>query len=364
MNDGIRELIRHYENDVYVRRSKLIKKCQHLKKIIDQFIERMLLNPKIKNQYVIKQEPGEESSASGKFVKLEDNVLLKEIKTEMDSSIPEVKSDVQTKIEDFKIESQWMTEENVFTNNEAEQTEPVYVDNTDNEVKLDTDQKNVENVKSETMDTDDRKINCTRTLDLRVRDFDLLKPLTPYVYHGTKTLTASKIDRKCPNVSENRNRNVFDIRNFDCPYNIKILDQPQILPSSSNSYAHHKKYGKSLDLDDVKIPKIRSFLQTTKKKLDKNSVQREKTINDFEDGFKHFDKSLAENNTPFNALVLTQYEESFVNNDLTTIKTELERTKNFIVKKKSIPNENDIAQNIKYENCSNSYDDTIYTRSN
>lgn len=53
MKGGVRELLKHYENDVFGRRNELTKKCENVKKTIDQYVERKLLDPRIKEQYVI-----------------------------------------------------------------------------------------------------------------------------------------------------------------------------------------------------------------------------------------------------------------------------------------------------------------------
>lgn len=56
MKGGLRELIKHYQNDVFGRRKAVIKKCKELKKIIDQFVEG------VKNPFLDK--PVEENSTN------------------------------------------------------------------------------------------------------------------------------------------------------------------------------------------------------------------------------------------------------------------------------------------------------------
>lgn len=39
MNGGLRELIQHYNDDIFGRRKAVMNKCKELQKIIDEFVE-------------------------------------------------------------------------------------------------------------------------------------------------------------------------------------------------------------------------------------------------------------------------------------------------------------------------------------
>ncbi|XP_026811019.1 uncharacterized protein LOC113552357 [Rhopalosiphum maidis] len=162
---GVKELIEHYENDVFGRRNKLLKKCQHLKKLID----RQVINI-IKTQNVTPEDMEEEYSTND----IEENFLSKD----MDIITEEEKTEIESGIEEVIIETQYPTDENIFTDTEIEQIDPLYIDNSDIEVKMDTGKKNIENIKISAMDIKDRKINNLRTSDpSKVIEIDLLKPL-------------------------------------------------------------------------------------------------------------------------------------------------------------------------------------------
>jgi len=219
VNGGIDELIKHYENDVYERRNKLTKKCQQLQKIIDQFIERASpMELKIKNQYPVKQEPREENMASFGGV-----LTARDIRTEVDAT-------QTTTVEGgVKTEHQSMADESGFANSEMEQTEQIYLDSADNEADVDT--KTIENVS-------DRNTDHARTAASKTRDFDLLKPLTGYVLHEPETLATantSRVDREQSNVWKSRNEFVFDMRDYERPYNISVLDRSRSFAGRSGS---------------------------------------------------------------------------------------------------------------------------------
>lgn len=157
-------MIEHYENDVFGRRNKLLKKCQHLKKLID----RQVINI-IKTQNVTTEDMEEEYLTND----IEENFLSKD----MDIT-EEEKTEIESGIEEVIIETQYPTDENIFTDTEIEQIDPFYIDNSDIEVKMDTGKKNIENIKISAMDIKDRKINNLRTLDpSKIIEIDLLKPL-------------------------------------------------------------------------------------------------------------------------------------------------------------------------------------------
>jgi len=207
---GISELIKHYDNDVFGKRNKLLKKCHHLQKIINQFVEHKLADPKIKNKYT-KDSLGEENLSYTKILKMDENVLLSEKRTATDS----IKTVIQSMAEEVKIDN---TEETTFTNTEVEQpTDPVDIDSTDNECKIDTDSNNFEKIKTDFIDlTNDNKIGSNKiNLDRKFTDYsdiDLLKPLgiTP----AKSKCQMSKIKEGCSSSiekSKNCYENVWDM---------------------------------------------------------------------------------------------------------------------------------------------------------
>ncbi|XP_001950899.2 uncharacterized protein LOC100165925 [Acyrthosiphon pisum] len=172
---GIRELIEHYENDVFGRRNKLLKKCQHLKKVIDRQI-----NDIIKPQNVNPEDFEEEYLTN----EVEENILSKE----MDAITEEEKTEIESGIEEVIIETQYCTDENIFIDTEIEQIDPIYVDSTDFEVKINNGSKNIKNIKTNAMNIKDKKINSSKIPDSdNLKEFDLLKPLvdpTEYTKYG------------------------------------------------------------------------------------------------------------------------------------------------------------------------------------
>jgi len=48
---GVAELIKHYKNDIFDKRNRLLKECEHFQSTINQFVERSLVTPTIKNKY-------------------------------------------------------------------------------------------------------------------------------------------------------------------------------------------------------------------------------------------------------------------------------------------------------------------------
>lgn len=161
MKGGIAELIKHYENDVFGRRDKLIKKCQHLQKIIDQYTERMLaLNTK--TQHFSKDDFVREIPTSEK-------VMVKEEKSELETRIDEVQTEIVSPIEEVEIETQSTSVENVLVNIKVEQTEPVCINNTNCQSN--------ENIKSEPVNSCDLKIDHNETMNVKSMSIDVLKHL-------------------------------------------------------------------------------------------------------------------------------------------------------------------------------------------
>jgi len=146
-----------------------------LKKIIDRQI-----NDIIKPQNVNPEDFEEEYSTN----EVEENVLSKE----MNATTEEEKTEIESGIEEVIIETQYSTDENIFIDTEIEQIDPLYVDSTDVEVKINNGPKNIKNIKTNAMNIKDRNMNSSRILDSdNLKEFDLLKPLvnpTEYTQYG------------------------------------------------------------------------------------------------------------------------------------------------------------------------------------
>lgn len=152
-----------------------MKKCLHLKKIIDRQI-----NDIIKPQNVNPEDFEEEYSTN----EVEKNVLSKE----MDATTEEEKTEIEAGIEEVIVETQYSTDENIFTDTEIEQVDPLYVDSTDTEVKMNTSPKNIKNIKISAMNIKDKKMNSSSIPNSdNLTKIDLLKPLvfpTEYIQFG------------------------------------------------------------------------------------------------------------------------------------------------------------------------------------
>lgn len=304
MNGGISELIKHYHEDVFGRRNKLMNKCQHLQKIIDQYVEHTLLDPKIKNQYVTKEDYKEDNT-SEHMLNNDDNMLLKE----MESIAEEVNIEIQSTNEEVKIENQPITEEIVIDYTEIEQTEPVYIENTDIECRMDTDSdpRNIENIKSVEMDIGDRKINHLRTLETKKMDINLLKPIT---FEPTNTELES-ILRLSKNYVESQNRNLTNKRSPELFDRMKIPTRES--PSSEN-FTDCKITRKLLN--PCTVQNSRESLISHVEELEANVQNLQKVLNEFDEDFKHYEASQKINNISSKNTVSTQCNESSDNDNL------------------------------------------------
>ncbi|XP_015376979.1 PREDICTED: uncharacterized protein LOC107171262, partial [Diuraphis noxia] len=192
---GVKELIQHYENDVFGRRNKLLKKCQHLKKIIDRQIVNI-----IRTQNVTPEDLEEEYSAN----EVEENVLL----NEMDTLTEEEKYDIESGIEEVIIETQYSTDENTFMDTKIEQIDSLYVDSTDIGVKINTGPKNIENLKINAINIKDRKIYNSRISNSdKTIKFDYLKPLGDHSIfnqygHSSKKEKLTELNYSCASKSD------------------------------------------------------------------------------------------------------------------------------------------------------------------
>lgn len=310
MKGGVKELIIHYQNDVFGRRNKLMKKCQHLQKIIDQYVECTLLDPKIKNQYATKEDC-EENNTSEHILNQDDNILLKE----MESIAEEVNIEIQSTNEEIKIENEVITEEIVIANTEIEQIEPIYIENTDIECKIDTDPRNIENINSIEMDIGDRKINHPRTLDTKKMDINLLKPI---IVEPINTELES-ILRSSTNYVESQNRNLTNKQSPELFDKIKIPTWES--PSDLENFTDCKITRKLLNPCTVQNSRESVTLHAVEE-LEANAKCLQKALNEFDEDFKHYEASQKINNISSKSTVSTQCNESSANDNLVSIKTE------------------------------------------
>lgn len=339
MKGGIRELIKHYQNDVFGRRNKLMKKCQHLQKIIDQYVERTLLDPKIKNQYVTKENYREDNT-NEKSLKKDDNMLLKE----MELIAEEVNIEIQSTNEEVKIENQSITEEIVVGSSEIEQTEPVYIDNTDIDGKIDTDLKNIENIKSDESDVGDRKINHPRIIDTKKMNFNLLKPIIPEPVNTE----LESILRSSTNILESQHRDLINK-----PLN-RMKKPTRESPSGSENFNDCKKNRKLLEQLSTVQSAAESLIPQTVEELDRNAQSLQKALNEFDEDFKHFKASkkasLKQNDISSKSTVSTRCNDNFANDNLIPTQTVLNQTHFINDSEASFLNENNIVQGIPVSN--------------
>lgn len=273
---GVRELIKHYENDVFGRRNKLLKKCHHLQKTLDKFVDFSLLDSDINTQYT-KENSGEENTNKKLIKKKNDITLLKEKRTETESA----KTEIQSIIEEVKIDTESTAEEIAITNIEVEQqTKPAHIDYKSNDKKID-DAKCFENVRTDFKDmVNDKKINSQKTnkdnqITNKTKKIDLLKPLE---------FTIASTECETPQVQENEIK-TYKINEIKI-INSKTEDKNEQMfkPSSNFESALSQKV-----LDDIK------------KQLHLKNERLKKEVKEFEEEFELFNaQCLTENNTsPF-----------------------------------------------------------------
>jgi len=112
LKDGALELIKHYKNDVFDRRQRLLKECEHFQSTIDQFVKSTLLTPSITNQYETQEFfVGNESMS-------EINVIEKNIfREEKASTSTEVKCSESDHIDIAPVKSEYIKTNTVDTYN-------------------------------------------------------------------------------------------------------------------------------------------------------------------------------------------------------------------------------------------------------
>lgn len=260
-------MIKHYENDVFVRRNKLMKKCQHLQKIIDQYIERMFLDTTIKNQYVVKEDLGEKNSTNEKY----ESISLKENESIIDEINTEIHED------DMVIDS--TIEKNVISNVNNEQKEIICIDKTANEIKIDTDQNNVENINTNEINISAKKKNPIKITKKKLLDYNLIKPMIPDPIDCEPESIICKFNERFSNKNdlESQFRSVSYI---DTPESSEEKDQQKSGSEKPVLY----------DLDTVK--EMMKHLNSPQiKKPIKQSLKLHKMLKEFDDDFKCYKRS-------------------------------------------------------------------------
>lgn len=237
---GIKEVMQHYKNDIFDRREKLMNKCQHLQKVIDQYVERMQHDNRISNQYVANEDFLDETSTN-EIVQTDDNIPLPGIINETES-IVEVNAEFQSLLEGIQNESQPIAKENI-TNTELELSEPIYMENTSEfEPKIDTNSRSIESTKTDEMEIKDRKINNTTTVSTKKKDtdlhYELMKPFTLSEEDQIKETKEYKLNLLDPKP--------IDREEFFREYN-KYSNH-----TKEESYEERKKAGKLLSLDEMR----------------------------------------------------------------------------------------------------------------
>lgn len=264
---GIKEVMQHYKNDIFDRRDKLMNKCQHLQKIIDQYIERMQLDNNISNHYVTDEDFIDETLKNEIILQNNENVPLPD--NNETESIVEVNTQFQSLLEGVQNECQPTIEENIG-NTELELTEPVYIDNiSDIESKMDNNSRSIESITNDPMEIRDRKINNITSVNTKIMDFDLLKPLT---FSTDDNITY-----------ENR----LNVK--DC---FTKVDKEKVLKEwkpSFESFSERKKKMKLLDINEVKQMFAHLYPPEVEHAQKKIRVQSE-----LEKGFEIFKKSFVD----------------------------------------------------------------------
>lgn len=294
---GIRDLIKHYEDDVFVRRNKLMKKCQHLQKIIDQYIERMFLDTTIKNQYNVKDDIKEKNTKNDKCIPKEDNAQLKE--NELISE--ETNTEIQINIDEEKMDTQSTIEEKVISDINKEQKELIYIDNRNTEIKTDTDPKNIDNTKISAININETKINQTKIKEKKLLDYNLLKPMVPEPFDCEPESIICKFKERCSTKSYVENQ----IRN------ISYIDKLE------NSDEKEKESTEKRILFDIAtVKKMMECLNAPNiEKPVKGSMKLHKMLKEFDDGFNCYKATYNKNDiSPINT-VITQSDKIPVNDN-------------------------------------------------
>lgn len=237
---GVEELIKHYKKDVFDRRNRLLKECEHFQSTINQFVERSLVTPTIKNKY-----------------------------------------DTQK----FFVEEQSISKIN-FTNESMEEKASISI-----EINL-SESSNIDNintapVKSENTNTADvynRKMYYTKCSNTDLQTNDLLKcshMITTPSGCKTNSFTSTKSFLSSNNLFEQqnenninllKNKNLFEVFKsdniFDATENKKNIDKVK-MQSTSTSNTVSSNSVKSIGLDQASFQKV---INAFNKNFDRESV--------------------------------------------------------------------------------------------
>lgn len=239
MKDGVAELVKYYENDVFGRRKKLLKECEHFQSTINQFVKRSLLTPMVKNKYDTQELFVEEQSTS-------------------------------------KINA---TEENVFTEEKAStSTESRHIDN------IDAVPVKSEYIKTNTVDVDNRKMYYTTFSNTDIQFNDLLK--CSHMISVPSNSSNSKLDsftNKKSFLSTDNSSKKQTKKSNNLLRNEKLSD----ILKSGNIFSATEN---NINIDMSKIQSTSSFNKTTPnfvKSIGLDQAAFQKIIDEFKGNFKH-----------------------------------------------------------------------------
>jgi len=239
MKDGMAELIKYYENDVFGRRKRLLKECEHFQSTINQFVKRSLLTSTVKNKYDNQELFVEEQSTS-------------------------------------KINA---IEENVFTDKKSStSTESGHIDN------MDADPVKSEYIKTDTFDVYNRKMYYTKCLNTDVQFNDLLK--CSHMISEPSNSSNSKLDsftnKKSFLSTDNLSKRQTEKSN-NLPKNVKLSD----ILKSGNTFGATEN---NINIDMSKIQSTSTFNKTipnSVKSIGLDQAAFQKIIDEFKGNFKH-----------------------------------------------------------------------------
>lgn len=239
VKDGVAELIKYYENDVFGRRKRLLKECEHFQSTINQLVKNSLLTPTVKNKY--------------------------------DTQELFVKKQLTSKINAI--------EENVFTDEKAStSTESRHIDN------IDAVQVKSEYIKTNTDDLYNRKMYYTKCSNSDIQFNDLLK--CSHMISVPSNSSNSKLDlftnKKSFLSTDNLSKGQTEKSN-NLLRNEKLID----ILESGNIFDATKN---NIDIDISKNQSTSTFNKTTPnfvKSIGLDQAAFQKTIDEFKVNFKH-----------------------------------------------------------------------------
>jgi len=224
---GVAELIKHYKNDVFDRRNRLLKECEDFQSTINQFIVCSLVTPKIKNKDDTQKFFVEEQSIS---------------KINFTNESMEEKASISTKINLFE-----------SSNIDNINTAPVKSENTN------------------TADVYNRKMYYTKCSNTDLQINDLLKcshMITTPSDYKTNSFTSTKSFLSSNNLFKQQNENNINLLKnknlsevlksddiFDATENKKNIDKVK-MQSTSTSNTVSSNSVKSIGLDQASFQKV------------------------------------------------------------------------------------------------------------